>query len=574
MTAAPKSDEIWTKRNALGWIWELLFVVFACVFALYFCFPVAFSQAGSHLWSHTDNPYALGDLGGAIYMVVRNSLGEVGCVATTHGVPWTFDICREVPNPIVTNLLGGAVSSWGMPYGYNVGVLVLLVSNGAAVFLTARLFGARVIWALVGAVVATAAPSIIYEVEGGYVQHVWWGPTVAGFALSIAAVRTWRHFPLVLAGGLVLGLSVQIYAMIPFMLLPWALLAGMSELFLAENRRGVLTRSVLGAVFVSCFVLPQIAGGLESAGPRLFDSEVNANTLMLGLESFTVEGWFGMGFGSGDLVRSPGLLVWPCLVLSVVIWRKAPLFLAPLLGGLIMLGISFGPSMDGGSGASGFNGSLPYSLLMEHITLARGSMRPTRYGAAAVMLLSVALPIILTLCAARLKRLRPKHEGILAVFFVWITMIQIRPTVVSPSLHWPPFPSLPSVEGNGVDTDQVWLDLPFVGQAENRFAQWAFNPAPRLNPPHDLGRWRDSVATSEYYLLRALLGISRGEMPTEGVLSAMTGTVSEISELGLSVVIIHRGAASPTKEISWVEILELAGGERIIADEDVLVYQF
>ena len=79
------------------------------------------------------------------------------------------------------------------------------------------------------------------------------------------------------------------------MLFPWALLAGMSELFLAENRRGVLTRSVLGAVFVSCFVLPQIAGGLESAGPRLFDSEVNANTLMLGLESFTVEGWFGMG---------------------------------------------------------------------------------------------------------------------------------------------------------------------------------------------------------------------------------------------------------------------------------------
>jgi|GEM_PF-2214012 len=574
MLAPLQEGRIWTKRNFASWLVQATLAILVTLLGLYFCFPLAFSQAGTHLWSHTGDPYALGDLGGAIYMVVRTSLGETGCMASTHGVPWAYDICKEIPNPIVTDILGGAVSRMGMPYGYNVFVLAFLVSNGLAVFFTARLFGAKVTWALVGAIVATSAPSIIYEVEGGYVQHIWWGPAIMGFALSVASIRSWAHFPLALFGGLFLGLSVPVYAMIPFMLLPWALMAGVAEFFSSENRRGVLVRSILGAAIASCFVLPQIAGGLESAGPRLFEGDANASTLMLGLEAFTVDDWFGMGVGGADLVRSPGLLLWSCLLFSVIGWRGSIKFAAPLLAGVLMLGLSFGPSMDGGTGAAGFGEALPYSLLMEHLPIARGSMRPTRYGVAAVLLLSIALPIALTYGLQRVSSFKERYHIFLAATFSLILMLQIRPNTISPSLAWPPFPEISNVDGNSIDADEVWLDLPVIGRAEDRFAQWAFNPAPRMNPPHDLGRWRDDVERSDFYLMKSLMAIRRGEEPSESWLRAIELGVPDVLSNGLSRVVVHRGASSPDLEVGWHRVLSLAGAERVFANDRLFIYRF
>jgi hypothetical protein len=457
-------------------------------------------------------------------------------------------------------------------------VVALLVSNGAAVYLATRLFGSSVWWALVGAMVATTAPSVVYEVEGGYVQHVWWAPAIAGFALSLASVRSWRLLSLSILGGLLLAYSIPVYAMIPFMLLPWALMAGVVELRgghvdgIAESSavwRENLNRAVVGALIAVICVLPQISSGLESAGPRLFEGSVNSSNLMLGLEAFTTDDWFGMGVSGEELVRSPGLLVWALVVFSALGWRRAARFMPALLGGMLMLGISLGPSIAGE-----YRDWLPYVFMMEHVEIARGSMRPTRYGVAAVMLFSVAMPIAASAACERIRKPFLPVKKVMALSLAWFLILQIRPASVSQSLSWPPLPDVPNLEDDPINSEEVWLDLPVVGRGENRFAQWAYNPAPRMNPPHDIGQWRDQVRHSDFVLIDSLMAIGRGQEPEAAWLRALQVRVPEVVDQSLSQVVIHRGARSPSAERGWIEVLELAGAERIVANERVFVFRF
>jgi hypothetical protein len=244
----------------------------------------------------------------------------------------------------------------------------------------------------------------------------------------------------------------------------------------------------------------------------------------------------------------------------------------PLLGGLIMLGISLGPSMDGGSGTAGFGEFLPYSLLMEHVEIARGCMRPIRYGVAAIMLFSINLPLVLTSFSDRFVGFKSMYRILAGTLMVLALIIQVRPSAQNASLSWPPFPEEPRIEGSGLETGEVWLDLPVIGRGENRFAQWAFNPAPRMNPPHDLGRWRDKVARSNYFLLKSLMAIERGETPDERWIRSLER--GSIGVERLSRVTIHRRATSRAIEEDWVELIILSGGERIVANQRLLVYQF
>jgi hypothetical protein len=131
-----------------------------------------------------------------------------------------------------------------------------------------------------------------------------------------------------------------------------------------------------------------------------------------------------------------------------------------------------------------------------------------------------------------------------------------------------------SVDVEGIDVDEVWLDLPVVGRGENRFAQWAYNPVPRMNPPHDVGRWRDDVGQSDLYLLNSLMAIGRGEAPSEMWLRALDRGVPDVIANGLSRVIIHRQEGNPAAEVAWDQMLLRAGGERTVVNERVMVYQF
>ena len=56
------------------------------------------------------------------------------------------------------------------------------------------------------------------------------------------------------------------------------------------------------------------------------------------------------------------------------------------------------------------------------------------------------------------------------------------------------------VENNG-----AVLDIPVAGANERRFALWAYHPAPRLNPAHDVGRWRDRIPQKRGHAAAALV---------------------------------------------------------------------
>ena len=566
-------------RGAGRGLGELLLAAAACVGALWFAYPLAFSQASTHLWSHTADPYALGDLAGSIYMTVRRSIGELGCAVTTHGFPWSFDLCMEIPNPVVTDLLGDVVARLGMPLGYNLGVLGMLASNGVAVFLVARLLGASMVASLLGAVAAAIAPSVIYEVEGGYVQHVWWAPAIAGLGLAVASVERWGRFRLVLPAAAMLALAVPVYAMNPFMLLPWALLQGLVILAMTRKRpgglRGGMARSILGAAICGAAVYPFVASGLDSAGPRLFEGSVSAYNLNLGLEAFTPSDWFSMEAGSGRLMRSPGLLLWGAVVAAVLTLRHAWRWAPAMFGAMLLLGISFGPTMDGGSGSGAYNDGLPYVLMMEHMPIARGSMRPARYGVAAAFLLALALPLALTGIREWLKRERrwiggrrgvAIHALIVAGLALGI-LLQVRPTRVSPSLEWPPEPELIELEG-------LRVDLPIVGKSEDRFAWWAFSPAPRLNPPHDIERWRDRIVVEGHHLTSALVEIGKGRRLEGDEVAVINRGTPELDDFGLRWAVIHRNGAGQTLQGRWIELLEQVGAVRREVTARHIIYEF
>jgi hypothetical protein len=563
----------------LRWVLEACLAATICWLALLFVYPLSISQMVTHLWSHTDDPYALGDLSGTLYMVARRAWGEVGCLSASHGWPLSYDVCSEYPNPLVTNLLASSVHRYGLPYGYNLGVIGVLVSNGMAVHLAARLGGARTATALVGAVVATASPAIFYEIEGGYVAHSWWAPSVAGFSLLILAVKEWRYLGWAIPGVYLLTLALESYGMNPMMLAPWPILTFVALAWSTKSEssgaiKALIIRSAILLLVSSVALLPFVSSGLSMAGPRLFEGPANASNLMIGLEAFTLDSWFGFTWGAGTPARTPGIIVWLTIIGAVVSYRRWKIWAPALLTGFILVAVSLGPSLNGGTSASGFVDSMPYVLLMEHLPIARGAMRPNRYGVAGIMMLAVMLPLVMTLCIDWCERQKywPSHRRL----FVWLLSgllslglaMQLRPSIVSPSLEWPQFTELPASS----DSD-VWLELPIIGTEENRFSRWVMNPAPRLNPAHELVHWREYVEGEGMLLVRALLAIEQGREPEREWLRELSHRVPEIKDFGLTHVVVHLTRRDEDTVEQWTRLLGSVGGELLVETDRVRLYR-
>ena len=559
-------DEPWARRlgkTVLRHTVEAVLVLGVLVVALRVTYPSAISQRDTHLWSYSEDPYAQGDLNGVAYMVMRAASGETGCDATTHGIPWSWDLCSEIPNPVVTDLLGSLVSRWGMPLGYNLGILLFLATNGLAVFWVVRLWGARAPPALFAGIAAAIAPALISEVEGGFVQHSWWAPAILATGFCVASIASWRRFWLVLPGAFCLMWSVPIYAMMAFKLLPWTLAAGAVAVFVGEDRRGRILRAVLGGGIAMAFALPIALASLDSAGPRLFEGEANANTLMLGLMAFTPGDLLSFSWGSGDLNRMPVLVGGAGLLAAGLAWREARLWAPALLSGWLLMLISLGPSLGDG----GFNGALPYVWLMEHVDLARGSMRPVRYGVAGGYLLCIGAGIALGILWDRYAHRKAHWAGWAGL--CWLLILQVRPQAMTPDLAWPPIPSLSAVEGSA-----SVLDIPLAGANERRFALWAYHPAPRLNPAHDVERWRDKirVPAGQFPLLTVVDDFERDEAISEARMERLAQPLPEVTTHGLRFIAIHTERVNPQKLEGWKMIFSQTGARLVSQEDGVLLY--
>jgi hypothetical protein len=146
--------------------------------------------------------------------------------------------------------------------------------------------------------------------------------------------------------------------------------------------------------------------------------------------------------------------------------------------------------------------------------------------------------------------------------------MQLRPSIVSPSLEWPQFTELPASS----DSD-VWLELPIIGTEENRFSRWVMNPAPRLNPAHELVHWREYVEGEGMLLVRALLAIEQGREPEREWLRELSHRVPEIKDFGLTHVVVHLTRRDEDTVEQWTRLLGSVGGELLVETDRVRLYR-
>jgi hypothetical protein len=255
------------------------------------------------------------------------------------------------------------------------------------------------------------------------------------------------------------------------------------------------------------------------------------------------------------------------LVSMLIAWRHWRVW-APAMGAAwLLLWISLGPSIGGGA----FNSNLPYVWMMEHIELARGSMRPVRYGIAGMFLLCIATGLALSVCWTRFGGAHWKKMGAGLLVLAWVLLLQVRPRSMTPDLAWPPFESLSALE------EGVQIDVPLSGENERRFGLWAYHPAPRMNPPHDRSQWADRIRVSEgaFPLIELLQEAEKKDFAmTEEQLSGLEKEWPEVQTHGLRHILVHRSLLSAEKVQRYRTLLPALGATWRGEADGVIRYSF
>lgn len=461
--------------------------------------PRLLTELTRSVWVPTGDPYVIGDLWGSLFLTVRRSRGEGGCHTAFLQWPDGADLCRDFPNNLFTDLLAPLVGAVGLPLGFNLGMLALLVTNGLAVGLAARLAGAGRWGGWLAAGLGAASPMVFYEVFAGRPVTAWWAPAIAATALCVGSLASWRRWAMLLPGLFCLMVALRIYPYGPAMLLPWTALWGLAALARGPAPWwGRALRAAVGlgaAVAVAWWVSRTEYAGVLARWTRPLpfgDAESRWGLATASVFQGLVH-WHGIALLLGGVAGG---------LVSARRWRGA--WAAALLGALALLAVGLGPVPFGDPRQGQPLPGAPFTWLMEQVELMRGCARPDRYVIAASLLLPVAAGVLLAQ-AGRLRRLGPAL-GVALFAAVGVFNHRFQPTAY---LAWPP------VEGlSGLEVDGGVVDAPlfFAGEDQAHMLPIVLMPAPRANPMRgERDNWSTALHNRDAPLLQALYALQQGE---------------------------------------------------------------
>jgi hypothetical protein len=508
--------------------------------------------------------YRPGDYGGTLFLIARALEGETGHSSIYLAYPEGFAFGGDFSNQWITDAMALAVRLVDMPLGYNLSIVAMLVSNGVAIYLAARLLKIPLVPALAGAAIATMAPLVVEEILSGRPVSAWWGPAIAATALCVAAMRSWGRLWLAIPGALCLLVSMKVYAYAPLLLLPWTLLAGLTALWPLRWERPVRGLAVLvlaaGAAWLGVQeALSQGPGGYLGAPPNMHQA------------SLAVKDILDLGRGGENFIRLPAIPLFGALAVSFLGWRRARSWVPAAIACLFLAVVALGPSAHGRGELAAVDPRMPYSWMMENVTVLRGCPRPTRYGMAAGLLNALWLAVAL----AGLWRLRhPAWRWIgraAALGLVAGMLWQVKHTDRYEYYpYWPPLPQLAAVAG-----DRVLLDVPPTFRGDKAiFAQVSYARVPRLNPPSVKYReWLDgSLDPAAKPLTHAVCLLLDGEEIPESTLAAIRRGPAEVTELGLRHVVVHRTQLGADQLARYEAFFDDLGATALTRDALLIIY--
>ncbi len=543
---------------------EAVLATLVCTVSLLVAYPHIYWLIRSRTLVRVTDMYRPGDYGGTLFLIARALEGETGHRSIYLAFPEGFAFGGDFSNQWITDAMALAVRVVDMPMGYNLSIVAMLVSNGLAIYLAARLLRLPLIPSLAGAAVASMAPLVVEEILSGRPVSAWWGPALAATALCAAALRSWGRLWLMIPGALCLLVAMKVYAYAPLLLMPWTVLAGLAALWPPRWERPLRGVLVLGlAAFAAWWgvqeALSMGPGGYLGAPPNMRQASLNLRDVL------------DLGRGGENFIRLPAIPLFGALAASALGWRRARSWIPAAVACLMLVAVTLGPSLRGRGELVAVDPRMPYTWLMENVTLLRGCPRPTRYGMAAGLLNALWLALAL----GGLWRLRHpawRWGGSLAAAALVAGMLwQVKHT--DRFEYYPPWPPLPQLAA--VADDRVLLDVPPTFKGDKAiFAQVSYARVPRLNPPSVKYReWLDkTLIAADKPLTYAVCKLFDGEEVPEGTMRAIRQGPAEVVEMGLRHVVVHRTQLSAEQLAAYHAFFTDLGATVELSDAKLTIY--
>lgn len=534
-----------------------------CALALFVAYPHFWWLIRSYTLVRVSDVYRPGDYGGTLFLIARALEGETGHSSTLLSYPEGFAFGGDFTNQWMTDGMAVLVSVLGMPLGYNLSLVGMLVSNGLAVYLVARLLRAKPIPALVGAAVATMSPLIAEEILSGRPVTAWWAPAVAASALCVAAIGSWRRLALAIPGIACLVLSLKVYAYGPVILLPWTVLAGIAALWPLDPWKPVRALIVLAAAAGMSWWAVQVT---LDVGPSGYLVEMPS----LKRPAMALRDVLDLGRGGENYLRIPAGTLLVAAVASLLGWRKVLSWLPLALAAVLLVSVSLGASLNGRGALIEVDPRMPYTWLMERVHWLWGCPRPSRYGMPGALLLAAWMAVALSaLWHLRRRFWLPIGVG-LSLHAALVMGLQVHQTDEFERYPaWPPLPQLEELEGQ-----RVLLDVPLTFRGDKTLLSMvAYVRVPRLNPPSaKYPPWRDGLDPQDRPLLYALARIHAGEDVPEEVTALLYEGPPEVIDLGLRKVVVHRSQMDRGARARYEALLTGMGATLSVDDDWLGIY--
>ena len=549
------------KQTAFLFAEQLLVLSLFCSLLVLLC-PEWFLGMGQHLIG-PDRLLPNTDLSNTLFMVQRSALGESGCSTELFSLPMGSSVCSDVPNPLVTTWMGKMSLLVGPARAINGGALLILATNGLAMYGALRMRKVGVAVALLGGSFLCIAPSVSTEIAFGRPVSAWWAPSFFGvfLGLEVLAQRKGWKAGAVAVGLMALGCAVTPISLV--LLFPWALVEACLLLREHKERRRFLLRAAVLTVAAAVCVLPVALDQAQASSTRLVS-----------------EGWWGELLDQGERCVNGSVL--PCLhpwnsgrsapllgagsaalalfLLSFVFIQSSRRhWLAAVVAGTLWALVGLGPCMGGSNPME----AAPIRLLSESIFVLK--LIPVwRFWAVAGLLFTFAF------CLSFQDFLRV--EGELLRRFVWVLVLThlilgcvwVRGNLEKNRIDWPIHPTLSFLK-----EEKVLLDLPLVSAKLSVHSEVGEIPVPRFNPePHDWPRWRRVIEKENYWLLMAADALQRGE---EWRLY-LRGHQKE-SQDGLHRILLHPRKVAFGRLIEWRSFLLEIGAEWEVSNAEIEVYR-